>query len=360
MSPYGVDVLTKLKSVVENLDRRLLDRCLKDICKEAAVVLKRQRGNAYGFGADVDSSEMITKNLSEEMLDDPEATNTKKIENYLGNLDRIITTTGPQGFDKATDDLVLKYGKDIILSSNQEWTSKENRKAAVELNVMQNEFKKQQEILKSNGIIEDADIAVITTTNKVQRVVGQCKKSHDGPWLDIPDMHTSVQKYTTNDGVEKKLHSILDYEIRYRKFTMTNVKDSCPLFRQRGLSIETKVKHLELLMQSQTIGFNANATMDDLENAILHNEITNQEDDAFEPTDNQGINSENLTTLRNDSAVSPPTQNDRNENGEVGDKSIEKCDLSSFWPPKKDKFVVALLEDGFFIVSFEGVGTNKL
>ena len=84
-------------------------------------------------------------------------------------------------------------------------------------------------------------------------------------------------------------------------------------------------------MQSQTIGFNACATMDDLENAILHssdNETTNQDDDAFEPTDSQGINSENLTTLRNDSAVSPPTESDRNENEEVGGESIEKCNLS--------------------------------
>ena len=116
-------------------------------------------------------------------------------------------------------------------------------------------------------------------------------------------------------------------------------------------------------MQSQTIGFYANATMGGFENAILHssdNETTNQDHDALEPTDNQGIDSENLTTLRNDLAVSPPTQNDRNENREAGNESIEKCDLSSFWPPKKDKFVVALLEDGFFIVSFEGVGTNKL
>ena len=78
VSPYGLGVLTKLKSVVEKLDRRLLDKCLRDICKEAAVVWKRQLGNACGFGADVDSSGMITKNLSEEMLDDPEATNTKK------------------------------------------------------------------------------------------------------------------------------------------------------------------------------------------------------------------------------------------------------------------------------------------
>ena len=116
-------------------------------------------------------------------------------------------------------------------------------------------------------------------------------------------------------------------------------------------------------MQSQTIGFYANATMGGFENAILHsseNETTNQDHDALEPTDNQGTNSENLTSVRNDTTVSPPTQNDPNENGEVGDEPIEKCDLSSFWPPKKDEFVVALLEDGVFIGSVEDVGTNKL
>ena len=80
--------------------------------------LSRQRSEAYGFGNNDDNPDMI-KNLSEEMLDDPEATNSKKIENHLGNLDRIITSTGPQGFDKASDDLILKYGKDIILDSNQ-------------------------------------------------------------------------------------------------------------------------------------------------------------------------------------------------------------------------------------------------
>ena len=61
------------------------------------------------------------------MLDDPAATNTKKIDNYLGNLDRYLSSTGPHGFDKITDDLFLKYGKDLILDNDRELPSQENR-----------------------------------------------------------------------------------------------------------------------------------------------------------------------------------------------------------------------------------------
>ena len=50
---------------------------------------------------------------------------------------------------------------------------------------------------------------------------------------------------------------------------MTNVKDICPLFRQKDVTIENKVKNLKLLMDSQTVGINANVTMDDLESAIM-------------------------------------------------------------------------------------------
>ena len=202
-SPYGIDVMKKLKEVTDSLDQCLLDKCLKDICKQAAIILKRQRGDAYGFGDTVNSPDMICKNLSEAMLDDPEATNTKKIENYLGNLDRILTTTGPQGFDKATDDLILKYGKDIILDSDKKWTSKETRKAAKELISLQRSFKEKQEALKNHGL-EDADVAVVTTVNKVQRVVTQCKMSHGGPVSDVLELHDLVEKYFLNDGVGKK------------------------------------------------------------------------------------------------------------------------------------------------------------
>ena len=38
--------------------------------------------------------------MDQKMLDDPDATNTKSIENYFGNLDREIRKAVAQGFGK--------------------------------------------------------------------------------------------------------------------------------------------------------------------------------------------------------------------------------------------------------------------
>ena len=70
-------------------------------------MLKRQRGNQYGFGYVVDSPQDIRKNMSEEMLKDPDANHTKSIDNFFGNLDREVRKAGLQGFDKAASDLVI-------------------------------------------------------------------------------------------------------------------------------------------------------------------------------------------------------------------------------------------------------------
>ena len=76
----------------------------------------------------------VWKNMSEAMLNDSEATHTKKIENYFGNLDRELKKSGPKGFDKSTSDLVIKYSKDVIGSEHQ-WQTKVNRKAAKSIKI---------------------------------------------------------------------------------------------------------------------------------------------------------------------------------------------------------------------------------
>ena len=48
----------------------------------------------------------------EEIMDDPDATHSKPIENYFGNFDRELQKTG--GFQKVTDDRIIKYSKDLI------------------------------------------------------------------------------------------------------------------------------------------------------------------------------------------------------------------------------------------------------
>ena len=66
------------------------------------------------------------------MLDNPDATNSKPIENYLGNLDQELKKFGPQGYDKSTSDLVIKYSKDLI-DGKHEWCTHANRNAAKNL-----------------------------------------------------------------------------------------------------------------------------------------------------------------------------------------------------------------------------------
>ena len=92
----------------------MMDRYLKKICNELAIILKRQRRNQYGFEDNLDSTMDIRKNMTESMLGDPDATHSKHIENYFGKLGRGLKKSGPQGYDKSTSDLVIKYSKDLV------------------------------------------------------------------------------------------------------------------------------------------------------------------------------------------------------------------------------------------------------
>ena len=51
-SPYEVDVMESLQKYTDSCDQDLMNSFLLDINKHMAVALKRQRGDAYGFGDD--------------------------------------------------------------------------------------------------------------------------------------------------------------------------------------------------------------------------------------------------------------------------------------------------------------------
>ena len=81
---------------------------LKLNCNRLGEILKIKRGDQYNFGFNEDSPLLVTMNMTESMLDDPDASYTKSIINYFGNIDRLRVNTETQGFDKFTDDLILK------------------------------------------------------------------------------------------------------------------------------------------------------------------------------------------------------------------------------------------------------------
>ena len=56
--------------------------------------------------------------------------------------------------------------------------------------------------------------------------------------------------------------------MRYRKFTVLNIKESNPLFKQQNLSVEQLVTNLKLLLQKTDLALASTATMVDLQKAL--------------------------------------------------------------------------------------------
>ena len=142
-----------------------------------------------------------------------------------------------------------------------------------------------------NNGVDEADANNICTENKVLKYISKCQESHNGPITSIESLHKLVGERSSEEN-EKEIHKCLNLEIRFRKYTLNEVKKTCPLFRQKGLSVQQKVKNLEALIDSQ-LAFKALASMDDLELAI--NDTSTQDASLMEVDvdelleDNDGI-----------------------------------------------------------------------
>ena len=90
-----------------------------------------------------------------------------------------------------------------------------------EMDIMQKEFDKKQKALIAAGVVP-ADAILITSENKIQRVVEQCRRSHGGSITNDEEVENISARFS--DDKSKK--SALVLEIRYRKFTVLNKKES--------------------------------------------------------------------------------------------------------------------------------------
>ena len=72
--------------------------------------------------------------MSETMLDNPDATQSKPIENYFGNLDREHKKSRAQDFDQSISNQEIKYSKDLI-EKESKWQKKANKAAAKEIDI---------------------------------------------------------------------------------------------------------------------------------------------------------------------------------------------------------------------------------
>ena len=203
--------------------------------------------------------------MTEALLDQPAATHTKSIENYFGRLDGLLKVSTPKGFNKSVDDLIIQYSKDLI-GEDKQWMSKKTRAVARALKQSDKEFAcGQKKLLDPVSTEEDAlYVEAAIAESKVMILVNKLKESHDGPITTVPELHKVMSIYKNDD---KKRTAILTLEIRLRKLTLTKIKSSCPLFKQRGISEEVKTKNLESLIAS-TLKCSATADFEDLRAAI--------------------------------------------------------------------------------------------
>ncbi len=104
--------------------------------------------------------------------------------------------------------------------------------------------------------------------SKVMLLVNKIKQSHDGPITTVEELDSTMELYEDDDKREPWL-MILTLEIRLRKLTLTKIKGSCPLFKQRNISEDVKRKNLESLISS-TLKCSAAANFDDLKMSINH------------------------------------------------------------------------------------------
>ena len=93
----------------------------------------------------------------------------------------------------------------------------------------QNNFNTKQAALIEAGVaVTDADI--LSKDNQLLKFVQSCRKHHDGPLENYLELEELVERFR---HAKKKLRSALTREIRYRKYSTTNIKFDNPLFKQR-------------------------------------------------------------------------------------------------------------------------------
>ena len=217
-----------------------------------------------------------------------------------------MTRFGAQFVYKSTDDLIIKYTQ-YLLGNKYEWNTSKMKKKAREMDKVQQEFDAKQKSLIEAGVAP-ADVILMTSENKIQRVVDQCRRSHGGPVSEESEVENILRKFVDEKG--KK--SALRLEIRFRKFTVLNIKENNPLFKQQNLSVEQLASNLRLLLQKTDLALASTATMADLEKVL-----------SGEPQHE--------------------TESQDSEQGNPVDQNL------SVWPPKIGEHIVVNFEDGWYI-----------
>ena len=80
---------------------------------------------------------------------------------------------------------------------------------------------KQRELIKAG--VDDLGTTNICSDYKLIKCVADCKKFHSTPIIDVDGLETLTKDLLSD---ETTLHKDLNLEIRFRKLSLTDVKDT--------------------------------------------------------------------------------------------------------------------------------------
>ena len=205
------------------------------------------------------------------------------------------------------------------------------RKKKREMDNLQVTFNQKQEALLKAGVSK-TDAILLQEENKIQRVVQQCRRSHNGPIESEEELDALTNRYESDS---KSLRSALRYEIRYRKFTVRNIKEDNPLFKQMNLTTDELKENLRLLLTKTDRSRATTVTMEDLQGVIgTKNNRSEEIEDAV-------VNIEDSV--------------DRNEDVAENYQLTDNDSGTSNWPPKIGEHIAANFDDGFHIGEVIGI-----
>ena len=95
------------------------------------------------------------------------------------------------GFDKASDDLIIKISKHLVEPQTFGWHTKQNK--ASELKLIHKSFHTAQKDLASLNI-DEYDVMTLTHQNKILACISSCKSKHSGPETTEEELNALVQK----------------------------------------------------------------------------------------------------------------------------------------------------------------------
>ena len=187
------------------------------------------------------------------------------------------------------------------------------------MEIKQKKFEeKQREWIKAG--VDDLGTTNICSDNKLIKCVTGCKKFHNKPIIDVDGLETLTKDLFSDEAT---LYKALNLEIRFRKLSLTDIKGTYPLFRQRDLSIDEKKGNLKTVISSQ-LNFCVLASMENLEVAITEYDVA----DAAQRKERKV---QHLSTETDDMMI---------PDSESGDKEEPDDDF------KVDEFIIVLFEDG--------------